>query len=94
MRPKGVRLKLHLHTAINKADFVSRCMLYTYKVTKYIREKMTLYTCTFVGEPLNRIHQDTKSARLIAVCKHSLRGVRLRYVVVKYTNLHREYIRI
>ena len=41
------------------------------KVTKCIREKMTLFT--FVGEPLNHIHQDTKvkSARLIAVCKRS-----------------------
>ena len=29
------------------------------------------WRCTFVGEPLNRIHQDTKSARLIAVCKRS-----------------------
>ena len=27
---------------------------------------------TFVGEPLNHIHQDTKSARLIAVCKRYL----------------------
>ena len=28
---------------------------------------------TFVGEPLNHIHQDTKSARLIAVCKRTNR---------------------
>ena len=27
-------LKLRLHTAINRADFVSRCMLYTYKGNK------------------------------------------------------------
>ena len=27
----------------------------------------------FVGEPLNHIHQDTKSARLIAVCKRRLK---------------------
>ena len=28
----------------------------------------------FVGEPLNHIHQDTRSARLIAVCKRSLKA--------------------
>ena len=35
-------LKLRLHTAINREIFISWCMLYT-KVTKCIREKMTLY---------------------------------------------------
>ena len=39
------------------------------KVTKCIREKMTLYVR--VGEPLNHIQQETKSARLIALCKRS-----------------------
>ena len=69
----GKSLKVRLHTAINRADFVSRCMLYTRtKVTKRIREKMTM---CFVSEPLNRIHQNTKSARLIAVCKHSFINV-------------------
>ena len=33
-----------LHTAINRTDYVSWCMLYTYKGNKMrIREKMTLY---------------------------------------------------
>ena len=37
-------LKVRLHIAINRAHFVSWCMLYAYKkVTKCIREKMTLY---------------------------------------------------
>ena len=36
-------LKLRSHTAINRADFVSWCMLYTYEGNKIIREKMTLY---------------------------------------------------
>ena len=37
------RVKVRLHTAINWADFVSWCMLYTRtKVTKCIREKMTM----------------------------------------------------
>ena len=30
------------------------------------------WRCAFVSEPLNHIHQDTKSVRLIAVCKHTL----------------------
>ena len=29
--------------------------------------------CAFVGEPLNHIHQDTKSARLIAVSKRTFK---------------------
>ena len=45
--------KLRLHTAINRADF----HILVHIITKCIREKMTL---TFVGEPLNHIHQDTK----------------------------------
>ena len=50
-------LKVRLHTAINRADFVSWCMLYTRtKVTKCIREKMTM---CFRGESLNHIHQNT-----------------------------------
>ena len=31
-----------------------------------------------MGEPLNHIHQDTKSAQLIAVCKRSLTNVNTR----------------
>ena len=34
---------------------------------------MRKFRCTIVGEPLNHIHQDTKSARLIAVCKRSFK---------------------
>ena len=70
-------LKVRLHTAINigPISYLGACYIvysiYTYtKVTKCIREKMMLYT--FIDKPLNHIHQDTKSARLIAVCKRSL----------------------
>ena len=36
-------VKVRLHTAINRADFVSWCMLYTRtKVRRCIREKMTM----------------------------------------------------
>ena len=35
---------------------------------------MRKWRCALVSEPLNHIHQDTKSARLIAVCKGSFRG--------------------
>ena len=34
--------KVRLHTAINRADFVSWCMLYTKEGNKCVREKMTL----------------------------------------------------
>ena len=49
--------------------YLDACYIWT-KVTKCIREKMTLYCCgnlvprvfpAVVGEPLNHIHQDTKS---------------------------------
>ena len=55
--------------AINWADSVSWCMWYTrMKVTE--NAFVWKWRCAFVhGEPLNHIHQDTKSARLIAVCK-------------------------
>ena len=36
---------------------------------------MRKWHCTFVGEPLNHIYQDTKSARLIAVCKRTFKEV-------------------
>ena len=74
---------VRLHTAINRADFVSCCMLYTYtKVTKCIREKMTLY---FVGAPSNHIHQHTKAARLVVVCKRTLSRRAVSKILV---NLH------
>ena len=44
-------------------------MLYTYEDNKMHSWEND---ATLVGEPLNYIHQDTKSARLIAVCKRSL----------------------
>ena len=64
-------VKVRLHTAINRADFVSWCMLYTYKGKKCIREKLSLYIRTFVVNLLNHIHQDTKSDQIIAVRKRS-----------------------
>ena len=56
-----------------------RTRIYT-KVTKCIREKIPLYFCglnhiqkiPLYFCTLNHIHQDTKSDRLIAVCKRSL----------------------
>ena len=63
---------LRLHTAINRADLVSWCMLYTYKGNKMHSSENDPVLIS-VCEPLNHIHQDTKSARLIAVCKRTLR---------------------
>ena len=53
--------KLRLHTAINRADFVSWCMLYTYEGSNKMHSWENDAVLS-VGEPLNRIHQDTKSA--------------------------------
>ena len=64
--------EVRLHTAINRADFVSWCMLYTYKGNKMHSSENDPVLIS-VCEPLNHIHQDTKSARLIAVCKRTLR---------------------
>ena len=66
----NVLIKVRLHTAINRADFVSWCMLYTYEGNKM--HSWEKFRCTFVSEPLNHIHQDTKSVRLLAVSKRSL----------------------
>ena len=59
-----VVFQLRLHPAINRSDFVSWCMLYTYErglqvITSdaFVRK----WRCTFVGEPLNHIYQDTKN---------------------------------
>ena len=59
-------VKVRLHTAINRVHFISWCMLYTYECNKMHSWEND------VGEALNHIDQDTKSARLIAVCKRSL----------------------
>ena len=84
------RIKLRSHTATNRTDFVSWCMLYAHEgITKCIREKMTLY---FMGEPVNHIYQDTKSTRLIAVCKnHRISiGIECGYLAsVKKKGLHK-----
>ena len=58
-----VFIKVHLCTAINRGRF--RILVHVI----YVRSnKMHLWEnlrCTFVGEPLNHIHQDTKSTQLI-----------------------------
>ena len=65
-----VPFKVRFHTVINRADFVSWCMLH---IRTTVRKCIVVrkWRCTFVGESLNHIHQDTKSARLIAMCKRS-----------------------
>ena len=66
-------VKVRLHTAINRADFISWWMWFNRLAMKELRHFLTkcillplyVYTCN--------MHQDTKSARLIAMCKCSLR---------------------
>ena len=59
-----IAVKLRLHTAINRVDFVS------WWQNAFLRK----WHCAFECEPLNHIHHDTKYARLIAVSKRTLRG--------------------
>ena len=64
-------IKVRLHTAISRVNLVSWWMLQTYKGNKmYLSENDAVLIS--VCEPLNYIHQDTKSARLIAVCRRSI----------------------
>ena len=58
---------------VGSISYLGRCYRHT-KVTKCICQKMTLFSAVLISvcEPLNHIHQNTKSARLIAVCKRSI----------------------
>ena len=58
---------------VGSISYLGGCYWRT-KVTKCIRQKMTLFSAVLISvcETLNDIHQDTKSARLIAVCKRSI----------------------
>ena len=61
---------------IGPISYLGACYIRT-KVTKCICEKMTLLMYSVLSwvnrEPLNHMHQlDTKSARLMAVCKRSI----------------------
>ena len=64
------RIKLRLHTAINRADFVSLRMWFNGLPTKAYCHFLTNAFCYLVR--VHNMHQDTKSARLIAVCKRTL----------------------
>ena len=56
------KVKVRLHSAINWVDFVSWCMLYTYDGNKMHLWEIRRWI----------IHQDTKSTRLITVCKRTV----------------------
>ena len=58
---------------VGSISYLGGCYRRT-KVTKCICQKMTLFSAVLISvcEPLNYIHQDTKSARLIAVCRRSI----------------------
>ena len=76
-------LKLRLHTAINWADFVSWCMLYTnegYKMHPWENDAVKYTTYTFMDKPLKHIDQDTKWTRLIAVCKRTFTCMHFTYL--------------
>ena len=58
-----------VHTAINRADFVSWWMWFNGSPTKARRHFLT--ECILLPSYVYNMHQDTKSARLIPVCKRS-----------------------
>ena len=62
----GHLFELRSHTAINRADFVSWWMWFNGSPTKVQRHE-----CILLPSYLYNMHQDTKSARLIAVCKRT-----------------------
>ena len=63
--------KVRLHTAINRVDFVTWWMWFNRLTTKLQRHFLT--ECILLPLYVYNMHQDTKSARLIAVCKRSFR---------------------
>ena len=73
-------LKLRLHTAINRADFVSWWMWFNGTPTKVQGNFLTNAFCSVIllHSYLYNMHQDTKSARLIAVCKRTLSDLTIR----------------
>ena len=64
--------KLRLHTAINRADFVSWWMWFNASPTKSTASFS--HDCILLTSYVYNMHQDTKLARLIAVCKRSFRN--------------------
>ena len=66
-------VRLYTLRLVGSISYLGGCYRRT-KVTKCICQKMTLFSAVLISmcEPLNYIHQDTKSARLIAVCKRSI----------------------
>ena len=63
------RVKVRLDTAINRADFVSWWMWFNGSTTKATAEFS--HECILLPSYIYNMHQDTKSARLIALCKRS-----------------------
>ena len=63
------RVKLRLHTAINQADFVFWWMWFNGLSTKSTMSFS--HECILLPSYVYNMHQDTKSAQLIAVCKAS-----------------------
>ena len=63
-------LMLRLHTAIDRADFVCWWMWFNGSNTEVQRHFLTNAFCYLLY--VYNIHQDTKSAWLIAVCKRTL----------------------
>ena len=68
----------------HKPLYLGACYIRT-KVTKSFVRKLR---CAFVGEPLNHIHKDTKSARLIAVCKRSVTRYSNQYILINEKYAH------
>ena len=68
---KWTNVKVRLDTAINREDFVSWWMWFNGSSTKAQCHFLT--NAILLPSYVYNMHQDTKSARLIAVCKHSFK---------------------
>ena len=62
-RVNGLKSCVYTLRLIGPVSYLGAC---------YIRTKVREWRCTFVVNLLNHIYQDTKSSRLIAVCKRTL----------------------
>ena len=69
--PNLFSVMVRLHAAINRADFVSRWMWFNGSHTE-IRTASFSEECISLHLYVYKIHQDTKSTRLIALCKRTL----------------------
>ena len=71
-RRNDVSVKVHLHTAINRADFRFRFQMHVKMRSSQQSNVWAQYLQSSACSSLLNMHLNLKSARLIAVCKRTL----------------------